>query len=517
MSLGKINVIKKQLELVTTFSKDIGMDFGQDKCAYITIAKGKLLPTTKELKMNGLTIKPIEEGESYRYLGRDENISYGGQVNKERVRNEYFKRVKKIWFSELSGFNKSVAHNSFAVPILTPTFGILDWTIAEIQAIDIKTRKLLCLSGNFHPNSDVDRLYLTRKNNGRGLRSVQVAFECRIVSLHNHIEKIKNRNPIIQVIYHHENNGIIRVGRELLERFNITNDNLDISPRDISQKYLIQTRKEKERLYKEKVMHGYNRRVLEMDVKIDQEKSLSWPQDKYITSHFEGYAFSIQEQDIPTKYLINKRDRDSGKEISCNSKCRLCKNATEDVTHIISSCPEMSSRFYLPLRHDAVAKVVYRHHIQKQNNSIKIRENYQPEFIKKGGAFEYWWNISIKTSTKIPHNKPDLLIWDNQKFVCSIVEFSCPADINVTKKENEKMNIYGPLIRNMQMMYPKYKFKMIPVVIGTLGYVSKHLRDHLEKLGFTNIESRRLIRKLQVTSIGGTVKICKTFLNFSIK
>ena len=79
------------------------------------------------------------------------------------------------------------------------------------------------------------------------------------------------------------------------------------------------------------------------------------------------------------------------------------------------------------------------------------------------------------------------------------------------------MNIYGPLIRNMQMMYPKYKFKMIPVVIGTLGYVSKHLRDHLEKLGFTNIESRRLIRKLQVTSIGGTVKICKTFLNFSIK
>ena len=79
------------------------------------------------------------------------------------------------------------------------------------------------------------------------------------------------------------------------------------------------------------------------------------------------------------------------------------------------------------------------------------------------------------------------------------------------------MNIYGPLIRNMQMMYPKYKFKMIPVVIGALGYVSKHLQDHLEKLGFTNVESRRLIRKLQVASIGGTVKICKTFLNFSIK
>ena len=174
--------MKKLLDFVTTFSRDIGMTFGQDKCAYLIIEKGKIKTTGKNLTMNNVTLKEIEHNNSYKYLGQDENISYGGQVNKERVRNEYFKRVKKIWFSELSGFNKSVAHNSFAVPILTPTFGILDWTIARIQAIDIKTRKLLCLSGNFHPNSDVDRLYLTRKNNGRGLKSVQVAFECRIVS-----------------------------------------------------------------------------------------------------------------------------------------------------------------------------------------------------------------------------------------------------------------------------------------------------------------------------------------------
>ena len=51
------------------------MKFGQDKCAYIKIQKGKNTTTTP-IEINGLTIKPIQEGESYRYLGQDENIAY---------------------------------------------------------------------------------------------------------------------------------------------------------------------------------------------------------------------------------------------------------------------------------------------------------------------------------------------------------------------------------------------------------------------------------------------------------
>ena len=56
--------------LVTTFSNDIGIKFGQDKCAYIKIEKGKNTTTTP-IEINSLTIKPIEERESYRYLGQD--------------------------------------------------------------------------------------------------------------------------------------------------------------------------------------------------------------------------------------------------------------------------------------------------------------------------------------------------------------------------------------------------------------------------------------------------------------
>ena len=46
---------------------------------------------------------------------------------------------------------------------------------------------------------------------------------------------------------------------------------------------------------------------------------------------------------------------------------------------------------------------------------------------------------------------PDLLIWCHDTKTCKIVEFSCPADVNVTKKIQEKEDNYGPLIR---MLHP---------------------------------------------------------------
>ena len=111
----------------------------------------------KPISINGLTIKLIEEGDNYKYLGIDENISYNGPMNKERVTKEYINRIRKIWNSQLSEFNKAVGTVG-----ITSTVGILDWTFKEVDQIDIKTRKTLAMSGSFHPNSDADRLYFHR-------------------------------------------------------------------------------------------------------------------------------------------------------------------------------------------------------------------------------------------------------------------------------------------------------------------------------------------------------------------
>ena len=57
---------------------------------------------------------------------------------------------------------------------------------------------------------------------------------------------------------------------------------------------------------------------------------------------------AITEQELPTKHIRNKRGCYLGKTSTCNSKCRLCHTAIEDVTHVICNCPEMSARYYLP-------------------------------------------------------------------------------------------------------------------------------------------------------------------------
>ena len=172
-----ITVTKKQLDLVTQFSKDICMDFGTDKCAYPKIEKGTIISDAELLVMKSLTIKTVKDGDTYKCLGIDENISYHRPINKERVSKEYFTLTKKIWPSELSAYNKVIAHNAFAVPVLIPTIGVLDWTIGKIKDIDIKTRKMLTLARNFHPNGNVDRLYMQNSFGGRGLRQVQSSYE----------------------------------------------------------------------------------------------------------------------------------------------------------------------------------------------------------------------------------------------------------------------------------------------------------------------------------------------------
>ena len=70
-----LNSTKKQLDIIAKFSLDINMQFGEKKCAYLQTEKGKVIQNLTPISINSLTIKRIEEGDNYKYLGIDENIS----------------------------------------------------------------------------------------------------------------------------------------------------------------------------------------------------------------------------------------------------------------------------------------------------------------------------------------------------------------------------------------------------------------------------------------------------------
>ena len=98
-----------------------------------------------------------------------------------------------------------------------------------------------------------------------------------------------------------------------------------------------------------------------------------------MTSYFEGYIATIEEQEIPTKYFINKRTRDAGKKLPCDNKCCLPKTIVENIIHIISCCPSIPAHYYLPVRHDMVEN---RNTVQKapHNNIV-----FTPPPLSGGG------------------------------------------------------------------------------------------------------------------------------------
>ena len=102
----------------------------------------------------------------------------------------------------------------------------------------------------------------------------------------------------------------------------------------------------------------------------------------------------------------------------------------------------------------------------------------------------------MQTATKLKYHKPNIITWDRVEKICKIIERGYPADINITKKVEEKLNNYGPLICNLQIMYPQYKFQMVPIFIGALRYIPKFLETYIHQLGFHNIEIEKLVREI---------------------
>ena len=265
-----------------------------------------------------------------------------------------------------------------------PNIWNLELTIEELKQIDIKTRNFLTMSGNFHRNGDIDKLYVPRKLGGRGLRSLITAFECRIISIKYHLKQNKKRNKYLYEVVQHEEENVIRVAEELLMRANLNMVD-QTEHRQASQEYLKYSNEQRLKCYKSKPMHAYIQNKIENEEQIDKNITKSWTADKYITSHFEGYAFAIHEQEITTKDLTYRRDRKAGKIPLVSNKCRLCKVCVEDITHITSGCSKMSSRYYLPLRHDVIAKTIFKSLIKKDNPNNKITFCNDPEFVHNEG------------------------------------------------------------------------------------------------------------------------------------
>ena len=497
---GTERSVKKQLDAVTKFSNDIGMQFGQDKCAYICIEGGKRKSRGEEIDINGVKIRELGEEKTYKYLGIDESVRFDSSLNKSNITTEYKRRLRKIWSSELNASNKIVATNTFAVPVLSYSFGILDWTNAEIKGLDITTRKVMNIHNALHRRSDVDRLYIARRKGGRGLKNIEDEYLAKVVAFTRHLSETRNR--YLQHARMNERDKLLALSRDIMQQ-------LEIDPTGTPKQVAKQVKSQMEKLHikqwREKSIHGNYIRDIEAN-NINQVLTWNWMQPNTMTASVESFVFMLQDQELNTRDIQKFRCKDRATKQGIDARCRLCHKYNETVSHILAGCPSISPNLYLNDRHNPVAKVVYDELLQQYGI-----DSGEPKTVKNDKA-EIWWDEKITMPVAVPHNKPDIVVWDLAKKTCAVIDISVPLDINVNRKCQEKRNAYAKLVSELQRVYREYKYRIVPVVVGALGAVPEELPKALQELGMKN---KWIMRRIQQRALIGSMKIAATAMKMA--
>jgi len=142
--------------------------------------------------------------------------------------------------SELNARNKIIAIGALAVPVLRYSFGIINWRTEEIKKIDRKTRKMLTMYKMHHPKADIDRLYVKRKDGGRGLLQIEASYKTEIINIAEYINTNYKKDQFVNIVKSHEStqpnmNSIIQTAAKITEELSQSDEKSDAKQDGIQQ------------------------------------------------------------------------------------------------------------------------------------------------------------------------------------------------------------------------------------------------------------------------------------------
>ena len=437
---------EKELEtLIHTFriySQDLGIELGIEKCALVVMKSGKRHLTDGIELPNQDKIRTLAENVTYKYVGILEADTIKQVEMKNKIQKEYLRRTRKLLETKLPRRNLIKAINTWAVLLVRYSEPFLKWTRDELRQMDQRTRKLMTMHKALHPRDDVDRLYVPRKEGGRGVASIEDSVDTWIQRLKDYIEK-------------HER-GLITAIR------NNTDNTID--------NRMTKTRKQK---WEEKQFHGRFKRLIN---NISHDKTWTWLRKRNFIRETESLLIVAQNSAIRTNHFKARIDK-----AQQSSKCRLCGDRDETINHIIRECSKLAQKEYRA-RQDWVGKVIHREMCKKfkfehannwyMHNSAPVLENDTHKLL---------WDFDIQMDHLISARRPDLIIINKKKKVCKIVDFAVPADHRIKLKECEKWDKYLDLARELKKLW-NMRVTIIPIVSGAFGTATKRLLKGLEEL-----------------------------------
>ena len=131
---------------------------------------------------------------------------------------------------------------------------------------------------------------------------------------------------------------------------------------------------------------------------------------------------------------------------------------------------------------------------------------HNPAPVLENDSHKLLWDFDIQTYHLIPARRPDLIIINKKKRSCKIDDFAVPADRRIKQKESEKKDKYLDLARELKKLW-NMQVKIIPIVIGAFGTVTKGLLKGLEDL-----EAGGRVETIQTTVLLRTARIQRRVL-----
>ncbi|CAH3171077.1 unnamed protein product [Porites lobata] len=450
------------------------MECGLEKCAKASFMKGKLASTGNIVIDVNTEIQELDQEGVYKYLGEDESDGIQHSKMKEKIRKEYNRRVRLILRTELNGRNKIEAINSLAVPVVQYSFGIIDWKISELKKIDTKTRKLLNIHKMLHPKADAERLYIPRKDGGRGLIDVETAFKTATIGLDHYLKHKEGQYPK-QVLEHERSKAKNSISKN-------------------ATKF--------KREWKNKALHGQYPKILEKP-HVDTVTTNKWLSSN-LKGETEGLLVAAQDQAINTR---NYQKVIYGQQVE--SKCRLCSQHEETVDHIVSGCEVLAKTKYISRHNNAAA---YLHWSICKDHDIEITDKWyehEPETVihNKDNNITIMWDMPVNTDRTITANRPDIIVKDSVNSTCKLIDMTVPSDRNIALKETEKKCKYKDLELEIQRMW-HMKTVVIPVVVGALGTVKKGMVENIKK-----VSERANMTEIQKICMLGSARILRKVLS----
>ena len=77
-----------------------------------------------------------------------------------KIQKGFKRRIRLVLKSELNARNKIAAISTLVVPVLSYSYGVINWKLDEMQEFDRITRKELCMNQMLAKKADGDRINL---------------------------------------------------------------------------------------------------------------------------------------------------------------------------------------------------------------------------------------------------------------------------------------------------------------------------------------------------------------------